>query len=58
MDLNKVLSELIMERDLLDEAIAHLERFSTGVQVSNRPQRRVRQDQPQEKARSAGSGFD
>jgi hypothetical protein len=59
MDLNKVLAELIKERDLLDEAIAHLERFSTGAEaVSIRPQRRGYPDKRQEKARDVSTPVD
>ena len=59
MDLDKVLTELIMERNLIDEAIAHLERLSTGAQgISIRPQRRTQQDKPREQVRAAGAGFE
>lgn len=56
MDLDRVLAELLRERDLIDKAIAHLERFSTGTQgVSNRPRGRAHVDTPKEKARVATS---
>ena len=59
MDLNRVLAELAKERELIDEAIAHLERLPRGRQgVSSRPRRRVREEKPQEKARAAGAAFD
>jgi hypothetical protein len=59
MDLNRVLAELARERDLIDEAIAHLERLSTGTQsIANVPRRRVHEQKPQEKARAAGAAFD
>lgn len=55
MDLDRVLAELLRERDLIDKAIAHLERFSTGTQgVSSRPQGRAHADARKEKARAAG----
>jgi len=59
MDLNRVLAELARERDLIDEAIAHLERLSTGAQgIVNDPRRRVHGQKSHEKARVAGGGFD
>lgn len=59
MDLDKVLAELIRERDLLDEAIAHLERLSTGPQdVSSRPKRETNPDKPKERARGVGAASD
>jgi len=59
MDLNRVLAELLRERDLIDEAIAHLERLSAGTpSVSSRPRGRGREDEPQAKTRAAGAAFD
>lgn len=59
MDLNKVLAELITERNLIDDAIAHLEKLSTGTQgVSTRPEKRAQPAKPQEKTRAAGGNFD
>jgi hypothetical protein len=31
MDLNKVIAELMRERDLVDRAISHLEKLSPGI---------------------------
>jgi hypothetical protein len=59
MDLDKVLAELLKERDLIDEAIANLERLSTGPRDTNgRPQSRAYPEKRQEKVRSAGGVFD
>jgi hypothetical protein len=59
MDLNKVLAELARERELIDEAIAHLERLPKGVQTaSSLPRRRGREEKPKEKTRTAGAAFD
>jgi hypothetical protein len=59
MDLHRVLAELLRERDLIDEAIAHLERLPTGMRgVSSRPRGHVNSDEPQEKARTAAAAFD
>jgi hypothetical protein len=59
MDLNKVVADLIRERDLLDEAIAHLERLAAGTPGSpSRPQRASRPEKRAEKVRTAGSSFD
>jgi hypothetical protein len=59
MDLYRVLAELSRERDLIDEAIAHLELLSTGERgIPGRPRRRVGEDKPLEKARVAGAAFD
>ena len=59
MDLYKVLAELARERELIDEAIAHLERLSTGTPgISSRPRRRVDEEKPQERARAAGGALD
>ena len=56
MDLNKVLNQLIMERDLIDKAIASLERLPAGKPVPGRP-RKTPVIHAQEKARAAG-GFE
>lgn len=57
MDLDRVLAELLRERDLIDEAIAHLERLPASTpSVSSRPRGRGRE--PQEKTRAAGAAFD
>jgi len=59
MDLYRVLGELLRERDLIDEAIAHLERLPTGTRgVPSRPRGRMQADEPQEKACAAGEAFD
>jgi hypothetical protein len=60
MDLDRVLAELLRERDLIDKAIAHLERFSRGTQdVSSRPRGRAHADATKEKVRSAsGAALD
>jgi hypothetical protein len=59
MDLNRVLAELAREREMINEAIAHLERLpARDLGVSSRPRRRVREERPHEKARAAGAGFD
>jgi len=55
MDLNKVLTQLIMERDLIDKAIAHLERLSTGRHdLPGRARRRAHAEKPQEKTHTVG----
>jgi hypothetical protein len=59
MDLNKVIVELIRERDLLDEAIAHLEQLAGVTQLVSSPSPRVaRSEKRQEKVRTAGGGSD
>jgi len=59
MDLDRVLAELLRERDLIDEAIAHLERLETGTHgVASRTRGRVPADELQEKARAAGAASD
>jgi hypothetical protein len=51
MELDKVLAELLKERNLIDEAIALLEPLSTRTHgVRSRPQRRVLPDEPQKEA--------
>jgi hypothetical protein len=57
MDLDKVITELIRERNLIDEAIAHLERLSTGAQGISIPQRRTQSDKLRGQVRAAGAGF-
>lgn len=59
MDLDRVLAELLRERDLINEAIAHLERLPTGTQsVSSRPRGRARVSEPDRKDRAAGAAMD
>jgi len=59
MDLDRVLVELLRERDLIDDAIAHLERLPTGVRgVSSRPQGRIQEDEARAKVRASGAAFD
>jgi hypothetical protein len=57
MDLNRVLAELVRERDLIDEAIAHLEQLSKPTS-SSQPRRRVDADKSQDRVRAAGGAFD
>ena len=58
MDLNKVLAELLRERDLIDQAIANLERLSSG--MLGVPERRPSRANPPkpERVRTAGQSFD
>jgi hypothetical protein len=59
MDLNKVLAELIRERDLLDDAIAHLERLAADQQgVSRRLPRSISPGKRQQKVQTASAGLD
>jgi hypothetical protein len=58
MDLHRILAELARERELIDQAIAHLERLPLRTQAVSRSPRRSREDKPQEKARAAGAAFD
>lgn len=59
MNLNKILAALIVERDLLDKAIANLERISTGPGDSgSHTKRRVPSPTAPEKVRAAGAQFD
>jgi len=59
MDLDRVLAELLRERDLIDEAIAHLERLPAGSQgVSSRPRSRTHSNEPQDRGRAAGASCD
>jgi hypothetical protein len=59
MDLNKLVDELIMERNLIDQAIANLERLSTGSQgISRPPKRRTQGEKLPEQARTARAGID
>jgi len=59
MDLDRVLAELLRERDLIDQAIAHLERLPTGTQGGSiRPSGRAYGDEPKAKARAAGGALD
>ena len=59
MDLDRVLAELIKERDLLDEAIARLERLAPGPQGgAGRPPSRVYPENREERARGVSPSFD
>lgn len=57
MDLDKVIAELMRERDLLDRAIAHLEKLSPGIHgVSS--SRETDAERRQLRARHAGAASD
>jgi len=59
MDLDKLLADLRKERDLIDEAISHLERLPTGTRgVSSRRRGRANANEPPQKAHAAGAGLD
>jgi hypothetical protein len=59
MDLNKVLAELIRERDLLDDAISHLEQLAADKQgVSSRLPRPASPGKRQQKVHTAGAGLE
>jgi hypothetical protein len=60
MDLHKVLAELLRERDLIDDAIAHLERLPWGTHgaSNDRPRGRGHAAKPPEQARTAGADLD
>jgi len=57
MDLNRVLAELIRERDLLDKAIANLEQLSAKTRSIPVSRPKVTAPKRAERAQVAGAGM-